>query len=411
MSSRVPIPDPGGDGFGRRAFLAGAAALPLLGARLRLLAGEAKPSSYRVGVIGHTGRGNYGHGLDTVWRDVPGTQVVAVADANEKGLAAALKRLGAPKGYADYRELLEKEKPDLVSIAPRWLDQHRDMVVAAAERGVRGIYLEKPLCRTLAEADEMAAACEKHGVRLAVAHQTRYSPRLPVVRELLKSGALGQVLDLRGRGKEDARGGGEDLWVLGSHVLDLILVLGGEPKSCFATVLQGGRPIRKEDVKEGAEGIGPLAGDEVHATYRLASGATASFDSVRKAGGGEPTRFGVQIFGSKGIIEIYPGYPGDVCFLPDPSWSPGRTGRKWLPVTSAGVDKPEPLKDGGLHAGNVAAVKDLIAAIEGGREPECNIREVRTATEMIVAVFESHRLGRPVSVPLENRRNPLTMLV
>ena len=41
--------------------------------------------------------------------------------------------------------------PDLVAVAPRWLDQHRDMVIAAAERGVRGIYLEKPMCRTLEE--------------------------------------------------------------------------------------------------------------------------------------------------------------------------------------------------------------------------------------------------------------------
>jgi predicted dehydrogenase len=246
--------------------------------------------------------------------------VVAVADADEKGLAAAVKRLDAPKGYADYREMLEKEKPQLVSICPRWLDQHRDMAVAAAERGVRGIYLEKPLCRTLAEADEIVAACAKHKARLAVAHQTRYSPRLPVVRELLRSGALGRVLEFRGRGKEDKRGGGEDLWVLGSHVMDLIHTLGGDAKSCFATVFEGGRPIRRDDVKEGAEGIGPLAGDEVHAVYKLASGAAASFDSVRNAGG-EPTRFGIQVFGSKGILEIYTGYLPPVSFLPRRAWT------------------------------------------------------------------------------------------
>ncbi|HUT32575.1 MAG TPA: Gfo/Idh/MocA family oxidoreductase [Planctomycetota bacterium] len=393
----------------RRTFIAGATALTLAAARRRASAADAAKVSYRVGVIGHTGKGNYGHGLDTVWREAPGCEVVAVADADAKGLAAAVKRLKAPKGYADYRELLDKEKPDLVSICPRWLDQHRDMAVAAAERGVRGIYLEKPLCRTLAEADEIAAACEKHKVKLAVAHQTRYSPRLAVVRELLRSGALGQVLEFRGRGKEDGRGGGEDLWVLGSHVMDLVHTLGGDAKWCFGTVLQGGRPIRRDDVKEGAEGIGPLAGDEVHAIYKLASGATASFDSVRGAGG-NPTRFGVQIFGSKGILEIYTGYLPPVSFLPDPSWSPGRTGRKWLPVTSAGVDKPEPLKDGGLHGGNVAAVKDLIAAVEGDRQPESSLAEARAATEMIVAVFESQRLGGPVPFPLKNRQNPLTML-
>ena len=48
---------------------------------------------FRVGVIGRTGRGNYGHGLDTAWLDVPQTEVVAVADDDKSGLAAAAKRL------------------------------------------------------------------------------------------------------------------------------------------------------------------------------------------------------------------------------------------------------------------------------------------------------------------------------
>ncbi|MGB2822118.1 MAG: gfo/Idh/MocA family oxidoreductase, partial [Phycisphaerae bacterium] len=70
----------------------------------------------------------------------------------------------------------------------------------------------------------------------------------------------------------------------------------------------------------------------------------------------------------------------------------------------------EPLTDGGLHAGNVLAVRDLISAVETGARPSGGIHEARTATEMIAAVFESHRLGRAVKMPLENRANPLTML-
>ncbi len=99
-------------------------------------------NKYRVGVIGHTGKGNYGHGLDTVWLEIDKCEVVGVADANPEGLAAAVKRLGAPRGYDDYRKLLDEEDLDIVAIAPRWLDQHRDMVVAAAERGIH-IYMEK----------------------------------------------------------------------------------------------------------------------------------------------------------------------------------------------------------------------------------------------------------------------------
>ena len=399
QQNRQPVLD-------RRGFLAGATALGLTALGSERASGSKK---YRVGVIGHTGRGNYGHGLDKVWLEVPGVQVVAVADADQQGLAAAVKRTGAAKGYADYRQMLDEVKPDLVSICPRWIDQHRDMVVAAAESGVRGIYFEKPMCRTMAEADEMIAACEKNKVKAAVSHQTRYSPKLPVVRELIDSGKIGRVLELRARGKEDRRGGGEDLWVLGTHVLNLVNHLGGEPKWCFATVHEEGRPVGKEDVAPGSEGIGPLAGDEVHAMYRLAGGRTAYFDSVRGAGG-RPSRFGLRIFGSQGIIEMGTGYLPPVFLLPDSSWAPGRSSKAWIPVSSAGVGEPEPLSDGGLHAGNVLAVGDLIAAVEEDAQPESSIYEARTATEMIVAVFESHRVGGPVTFPLANRQNPLSML-
>src|SRR3984893_13742354 len=183
--------------------------------------------TYRVAVIGRTGKGNYGHGLDVVWKAIDNVEIVAVADENEKGLAAAAARLGVQRAYADYREMLQKERPQIVSVADRWLDQHRDMVVACAEAGA-SIFLEKPMCRTLAEADEMIAACERHHVKLAIAHQTRYSPRLQRIRDLIGEGRLGDLLELRGRGKEDARGGGQDLMVLGTHIFDLMRFFAGD---------------------------------------------------------------------------------------------------------------------------------------------------------------------------------------
>ena len=368
------------------------------------------PAKYRVAIIGHTKQGDYGHGIDTVWSHFKDAcEVVAVADPDETGRADAAKRTGAAKAYADYRQMLDEARPQIVAIGPRWLGQHREMALAAAERGCH-IYMEKPMCRTLAEADEMVAACEKHKVKLALAHQTRYSPRLQAVHDLVAAGHLGTVLELRGRGKEDQRGGGEDLWVLGSHILNLMYHFGGEPKWCFGRALQGGKPVTKEHVREGAEQIGPLAGDSITAVYGLASGATGYFSSRRAMGGGKG-RFALQIFGSAGVVEILTGHLPSVQFLPDPAWSPGRSGAKWLPVTSAGIDKPEPLGDGGLDGGNVQAVKDLLAAIEvQDRDPECSVYEGRLTIEMISAVFESHRVGSPVTLPLKTRVNPLTLL-
>ena len=54
-------------------------------------------AQYKVAVIGHTGRGNYGHGIDSMWLDIPQTQIVAVADADAKGLESELKKLKRAK--------------------------------------------------------------------------------------------------------------------------------------------------------------------------------------------------------------------------------------------------------------------------------------------------------------------------
>jgi predicted dehydrogenase len=364
--------------------------------------------NYRIGIIGRTGRGDYGHATDEAFLGLPNCQTVAVADDDKTGLAAMAKKHQVDQAFADYREMLDKVKPDIVVIGQRWLDQHRDMAVAAAERGIH-VYMEKPFCRTLAEADDIVDAGERTHAKLALAHPTRYSPKLQTVKRLISEGAIGKVLEYRGRGKEDRRGGGEDLWVLGTHVMDMIRSLAGHPTWCFARVTQAGHPVTKTDVSEGNEGIGPLAGDAVTAVYGLSDGGTAYFQSIKNAAG-KGSRYGLQVYGSSGIFEILEGTMPSVKFLGDPSWSPGRSKAVWQDVSSAGIGKPEPLTDGVWQNRHRPAALDLLQAIEEDRQPASSAYEARGATEMIVAVFESHRLGGPANLPLANRQNPLTML-
>jgi predicted dehydrogenase len=368
------------------------------------------PGKNRVGVIGHTGRGNYGHGLDTVWKEIERAQVVAVADADDAGRAAARERTGAAKAYADYHEMLDREQLDVVAVGPRWLDEHRDMCLAAAEHGCH-IYTEKPFCRDLHEADEIVTACEMRHLKLAISHQTRWTPVVDVVQREIARGTIGRVLELRGRGKEDPRrGGGEDLWVLGSHIMDLMRLFAGDPADCYATVLNEGHRATAEDVYDGNEGIGPLNGDDITACYNFADGVTGYFGTVRAAAG-NPSRFGLQIFGSEGVIEVLTGHLSPCHLLQDSSWSPGRSGKEWVPISSNGVGQPETLPQTGLHGGNVLAANDLLDCIEHpDRQPRCNMYDARWTVEMIAGVFESHRVGGPVALPLEQRRNPLSLL-
>jgi predicted dehydrogenase len=369
--------------------------------------------NYRVAVIGHTGRGNYGHGLDTVWLQIKNAQIVAVADANEAGRPAAQKRLGAKNAYADYREMLQKERPQVVSVALRHLDQHRDIVVACAEAGA-SMFLEKPMCRTLQEADEMIAACEKHHVKLAIAHQTRYSPRLQRVKEMIADNRIGDILELRARGKEDQRAGGDDLMVLGTHLMDLMRFVAGEARWCYSQVRVATKdrttPITKADIHEGGEGMGPAAGNHINAMYGFDKGVTGHFASVRcNRAKGENDRFGLTILGTRGIIQITTGSLAPGYFLADSSWFPGRSRAAWQEITSQGVGKPETLKDGGLGQGNHWIAQDLLEAVERDRQPKGNIYDGRAALEMILAVYESARLRAAVDLPLRNRRHPLSM--
>ena len=127
---------------------------------------------YKACVIGHTGRGDYGHSLEMALLEQPNIQVAAVADPDAAGLAKAAARLNVQKTYADYRKMLEAERPQIVAICPRFLDGHKEMILACAEHGAH-VFCEKPLCPDLAEADAIVAACEKNHIKLAMAMQTR----------------------------------------------------------------------------------------------------------------------------------------------------------------------------------------------------------------------------------------------
>lgn len=363
---------------------------------------------FKIAVIGSTGRGNYGHGLDAVWKGMPNCRVVGVADDDPNGLKEAIPRTGAAKGYANYRELLEKERPQIVAICPRWADQHRDIALACAEHGAH-MYMEKPFCRDLTEADEIVKACEMRHLKLAVAHIARYSPQLKVVKQLIAAGEIGDLVEVRTRGKEDARGGGEDLWVLGSHVLDTLQAIAGDALSCQAMMLVGDELVTRHHIRPGNEGLGPLAGDRIEAQFRFANGVIGTFSSKRNASG-SPSRFGMRIYGTKGVIDMASGYGLPAYLLKDSGWHAPANKVAWQTISSSGLDQPETLKETGYAGGNPAVAGDLIAAIEEDRQPKCGLHEARSTIEMIMAIFESHRLGKIVPLPLENRRHPLAFL-
>ena len=280
---------------------------------------------YKAVLIGHTGQGNYGHGLDMVYSDMPEVDVVAVADPDAEGLASAARRTGATRPYADYRDMLDREDFDLVNICPRVVGGHAAMAIAAAEAGARGIFCEKPLTATLAQADDMMAACQQHNVKVAVAHR-RANPYEQYAKQLVDAGEIGQLQVLRARGKWDHRAGAEDLAVLGPHMMDSVRYFAGADVDwAHAHIMQGGREIEPADVRQGNEGIGPIAGDRLSAYYAFKNGVCAHFESQPgdMEAGVNSRWFGFEAHGTEGIIALRNSPNGEMyihrhgMFIPD----------------------------------------------------------------------------------------------
>jgi predicted dehydrogenase len=349
---------------------------------------------YRVALIGHTGRGNFGHDWDRSWNTFPNVEVVAVADPVEAGRRKAMERSGAKKGYADYREMLGTEKPDIVTICPRWLDQRVPMFTACAEAGAH-ILLEKPLARNLEEADQLVAAAERARIKVQVGHTARPMPVTAQVGDMLKRGELGALMEIRGRGKEDRRAGGEDMMVLGTHVFDLMRYYGGDPEWVMANITEKGRAATREMEREGTEPIGRIAGDQVSAMFGFPNGVPGFFGSKR-SDVTDGARFGVSLYGSKGMAYIpLANVPGSAPYvLRGTAWVDGKWERVEYP--------PEPVIQTREQTNAVMAA-DLLAAIEKNREPVCSVKDARWTIEMLAGIYQSHYSGARVRFPLGRR--------
>jgi predicted dehydrogenase len=372
-------------------------------------------ASLRAAGIGRTGRGDWGHAIDQLWGGIEGVELVAVADDSEEGLAKAVERnkLDASRpgvAHRDWKTMLAEVKPDIVAICMRHIDCHAEMAIAAAEAGVKGIFMEKPFVRTLAEADAVIAACRKANSKLSLAFVNRHSPAYAAARDLIEDGRIGKVLELRGRGKEDARGGGEDLWVLGCHILDMMVDLAGVPQWCEAAVSQAGRPITKADAIDGPEGIGPIAGDTVSAMFGLADGPIGYFASVRDAGLKQPN-FGLTVMGTKGAIHIRPDHVPHAYLREAPLWRVDKE-FAWKPIGAEGVESaPANAVEADRAAERAGwgrrAAADLIDAVVEDREPETGMYAGRTVLEMTTAVYASALSGSRVTWPVAAGGNPL----
>jgi predicted dehydrogenase len=356
---------------------------------------------WRTALVGCGGMGR--HHME-VLADLANFKSVALCDVSEEALAAKGDEFGIDGRFTDVEKMLDAVVPDIVVVATQ-TRQHHEPSVAALRRGVH-VLCEKPIAIDLAEADDMVDAAHKSGARLAINQQNHVNPAVVRARQMIDQGAIGDVVMVRGRNKHGRKSGNE-FTEMGTHVADMMLVLGGAPEWVSGTVLWQGRPVRLADIMEAKQmspkdrDSGPVAGDRALGQYGFANGVLGEIQFL----GYEKTNsqnYGVDILGSTGqlAVRVSGNERGGLWHLPRTMEGTPADFGDWEAI-ELGVDPAR---------GNTIAqmYRSFVQAIEADEEPPGSGVEGRTAFEMILGIYQSHiEGGRRVELPMAERRHPL----
>ncbi len=291
------------------------ATTPPINLAARLTGGRPKEdismTTLRVGIIGANSESGWAReGHVPAVRGLAGLELVAVATNSRKTAEASAKAFGLSAGYGSGMDLIRAGGIDLVTVATRVPD-HRELVLAAIEAGLH-VYSEWPLGRSVAEAEEMAAAARKAGIHTAIGLQLRGSPVVRRTQDLIASGALGRVLSVSaysataGFGPEvpapfvyleDPANFANLVTIQGGHTIDLAIALTGtfSDASALATA-------QYPEINADGERRQRTTFDHLLVQSRLLAGGTLSAEI---AGGRPPeTPFTMNVVGEKGTLRL-----------------------------------------------------------------------------------------------------------
>ena len=151
------------------------------------------------------------------------------------------------------------------------------------------------------------------------------------------------------------------------------------------------------------EPLGPIVGDRIHASYGFDKGIVGHFASTRNEGG-NCGRWGLDIFGSKGIVSIRQEPGPRVRLLRERSWTPIENGATWENLPDAPTVE---MKNPELER-YAPILDDLLLAIDENRLPRVSLQDGRASLEMIQAVYDSYVRSARVEIPLKERSHTLT---
>ncbi len=333
-------------------------------------------TTYRAGIIGCGGISR-AHLMG--YQGVPATQVVAAADISAEARDRFQEQVPNATMYADYHQMLDDASLDLVSVCT-WPALHGEMVVAAAEAGVKGIACEKPFDLTLPAADAAIEACRRSGTKLIVGHQRRFNWRYQQAKQALDDGAIGDLLAIT----VQCRG---DLFTDATHSLDMMRFMTDDTPAEWVL----GQITRYSNKHR----FGHDVEDAAVAHVQFTNGVRGRIE----VGDASPQVAYQRVLmqGSDGYIEVG-----------------GDNDRDWrLLRGSGGGWEHHAIEDEPRANGFVREIEELVRWIEGETDNHPLKGESGRATlELIIAIFESSRRRARVQLPLEGvNDNPLASMI
>ncbi len=363
-----------------------------------------------AGIIGY---GERGKTLEKVIREnVPGVAILGIADPSTDQQKVAI--LNGLVAYASAEELLAKRRPQIAIIATN-PPLHCEQVLTAAEHGCH-IFCEKPLALSPDEADRMVAAVRKAGVVCTVDFETVFADSFAVLRVELGREAFGKLIrfDAVDKGRPPAY----DIETCMPHFLHAFMVLtGSKPVEVFGRVIVDGRKATLDDVvpinalyPQGRTHDIGMRADTIEASYLFADGTTvryflAELDEAYVVAAGKRAKKA----GSEFMNFVCCGTRGQVKFH---QTSTGFVYRKSVPQDTLSAMDWElvyapPNPDPTWVVPTTRLVQDFVDAIVAGREPLAPIEDAAAVVDQVCGIYASHLAGRPVMLPLEERKHPL----
>ncbi len=249
--------------------------------------------------------------ISVFFGDKPGFELYKLAEANDSLAEAAAKRYSFNNWTSDWRKVTNDPDVTLVDVAtPTFL--HKDPAIDALEHG-KSVICEKPLSSNAADAKEMYSVAKRNGNVTMVGFNYRRVPLVTFARDMIRNGRLGKIFQIRTHFIQDwatpnfpltwrfnsKQAGAGALADLGSHAIDMIRYLVGEPTAVCAqtvTIIEN-RPLPNEKDVKGKSDVD----DTTFALLRLEGGIAAEVNASWIASG-RKLQMGFEVNGSEGSV-------------------------------------------------------------------------------------------------------------